>query len=126
MTAKPNHLRDADERPSPIGLYWDTRLLCTPRLLHIQARHGDASQSRASLVWLAILEVNAAYGCEGNLAPAFADVGFLAGFCPAREEAEIREVIGQLSAAHLVELASDGALRIKRNDARKCRKVPAE
>jgi hypothetical protein len=90
----------------------DVRIQCSPRLRSIGTKHGEAAQQRATLAWLAVLAVNAEHDCDGRLEPMYADLGYLATYCPALPGLQLRQAIEHLSDAALIDRAADGALHI--------------
>ena len=86
----------------------DTRLQCSPRLRAIGAEHGTTAQQRATLVWLAVLAVNAEHDCDGKLDAIYADVGYLSTYCPAVNAIEFRAALQHLADAGLLELGDAG------------------
>lgn len=90
----------------------DVRIQCSPRLRSIGTNHGEAAQQRATLAWLAVLAVNAEHDCEGRLDPMYADLGYLATYCPAVPVLQLRQALEYLAAAALIDVAPDGAMQI--------------
>lgn len=90
----------------------DVRLQCSPRLRAVGAKHGPAAQQRATLVWYAVLAVNAEHDCDGKLASIYADAGYLSTFAPALSSIEFRGALEHLAAVGLVSLEPDGAVAI--------------
>jgi hypothetical protein len=90
----------------------DARLQCSPRLRAVGAKHGMASQQRATLVWYAVLAVNAEHDCDGKLASIYADAGYLSTFAPALSAIEFRGALEHLADVGLVSLEADGAVAI--------------
>jgi len=87
----------------------DVRLQCSPRLRSIGVEHGAAAQQRATLVWLAILAVNAEHDCDGKLSAIYADRGYLGTFCPcvSANAIEFGAALGQLEQAGLIAREGD-------------------
>ncbi|MFO0451589.1 MAG: hypothetical protein ACK52I_23510 [Pseudomonadota bacterium] len=90
----------------------DARLQCSPRLRAVGAKHGTAAQMRATLVWYAVLAVNAEHDCDGKLASIYADAGYLSTFAPALTPIEFRAALEHLVDVGLVSHEVDGAVAI--------------
>lgn len=90
----------------------DVRLQCSPRLRHIGEQDGPPAQQRATLVWLAVLAVNAEHDCDGKLSQIYASPGYLSTFCPSLNAIEFRGALKDLEGAGLIETLDGGGLQI--------------
>lgn len=90
----------------------DCRLQCSPRLRAVANQFGLDRGQLATLVWLAVLAVNAEHDCDGTIPPMVADWGYLATFCPMVPTDEVRPLVDLLAAVGLLELLPDGGVHI--------------
>ncbi|MBL8752250.1 MAG: hypothetical protein JNK15_03030 [Planctomycetes bacterium] len=90
----------------------DVRLQCSPRLRAVGSSHGLPAQQRATLLWHAVLAVNAEHDCDGKLASIYADAGYLATFAPSLNAIEFRAGLEHLAVVGLIVLEGDGSITL--------------
>lgn len=86
----------------------DVRLQCSPRLRRIGSLQGRQAQRDATLLYLALLAVNAEHDCDGKISAIYSDLGYVVTYCPSFDLAELPKVLDQLAEVELVELGIEG------------------